>query len=107
MRTAITSTDALIAQAQRGGEIGVEALKRELLSIRGSLAFIADQPKDMQLLFKNTKQRRKDIKIAELVETRKRPFGEFTYKVGGEGRTERAGSASVGYKREGWLRVGV
>src|SRR3546814_19504562 len=82
MRTAITSTDALIAQAQRGGEIGVEALKRELLSLRGSLAFIADQLKDMQLLFTSTKQRRKDINIADLVEKVKRLFRALLHQEG-------------------------
>src|SRR3546814_19110665 len=95
MRTAITSSDALIAQAHRGGEIGVEALKRELLSILGSLAFIADQLKDMQLLFKSTKQRRKDINIADLVEKVKRLFGALLDKAGVEVSVEQVGSPLV------------
>src|SRR3546814_9722810 len=95
MRTAITSTEALIAQAQRGGEIGVEALKRALLSIRGSLAFIADQLKDLQLLFKSTKPRRMDINISYLVEKVKRLFGALLDKAGVEVSVEQVGSPLV------------
>lgn len=95
MRTAMSATDALIAQAQRGGLIDVEALKRELLSIRGSLAFIADQLKDMQLLFKSTKQRRKDIAVVELVQKVERLFGALLNKAGVEVTIEQAGGPLV------------
>lgn len=74
IRTATSSTDALITQVGRAGDIDREVLKRELLSIRGSLAFIADQLKDMQLLFKSSKQRRKDIKVLDLVAKVERLF---------------------------------
>lgn len=82
IRTATTSTDALIAQVGRPGEIDREALKRELLSIRGGLAFIADQLKDMQLLFKSTKQRRKDIKVLDLVTKVERLFRAMLDRAG-------------------------
>ncbi|ANB18797.1 sensor histidine kinase [Dokdonella koreensis] len=95
MRTAMSATDALIAQAQRGGAIDPEALKRELLSIRGSLAFIADQLKDMQLLFKSTKQRRKDIVVFELVQKVERLFGALLDKASIEVTIEQAGSPLV------------
>ncbi|GHD68921.1 hypothetical protein GCM10007164_11230 [Luteimonas padinae] len=74
IRTATSSTDALISQISRSGQIDRDVLKRELLSIRGSLAFIADQLKDMQLLFKSSKQRRKDIKVLDLVTKVERLF---------------------------------
>ena len=82
IRTATTSTDALIAQVGRNGDIDREALKRELLSIRGGLAFIADQLKDMQLLFKSTKQRRKDIKVLDLVTKVERLFKAMLDRAG-------------------------
>src|SRR3546814_11533136 len=107
MRTAITSTDALIAQAQRGGEIGVEALKRELLSIRGSLAFIADQLKDMQLLFKSTKKRRKENNIADLVEKVNSLFGALLDKAGVEGSVETVGIPVVATTNEERHRYGT
>lgn len=95
MRTAISSTDALIAQTQRGGAIDPEALKRELLSIRGSLTFISDQLKDMQLLFKSTKQRRKDIKVVELVEKVERLFRALLDKAHIEVTIEQTGGLLV------------
>jgi signal transduction histidine kinase len=95
IRTATTSTDALIAQVGRAGEIDRDVLKRELLSIRGSLGFIADQLKDMQLLFKSSKQRRKDIHVAELVAKVERLFRALLDRVGITVRIESIGGPLV------------
>ena len=73
----------------------MEALKRELLAIRGSLAFIADQLKDMQLLFRSTKQRRKDTNVADLVEKVERLFRALLSKAGIKVSIERMGGPLV------------
>jgi signal transduction histidine kinase len=95
IRTATTSTDALIAQVGRPGDIDRDVLKRELLSIRGSLGFIADQLKDMQLLFKSTKQRRKDIPVVELVTKVERLFRALLDRAGITVRIETIGGPLV------------
>jgi signal transduction histidine kinase len=95
IRTATSSTDALIAQVGRPGEIDRDVLKRELLSIRGSLGFIADQLKDMQLLFKSTKQRRKDIPVVELVTKVERLFRALLDRAGVAVRFETTGGPLV------------
>lgn len=95
IRTATSSTDALIAQVGRAGEINREVLKRELLSIRGSLGFITDQLKDMQLLFKSSKQRRKDIPVFDLVTKVERLFRTLLDRADIKVRIEQIGGPLV------------
>jgi signal transduction histidine kinase len=68
MQRALALLDTLITQTRRSGELNKDAVFSELNSIRGMLSFIQQQIKDLQLLFKSTKQRRKDIKIKEVLE---------------------------------------
>ncbi|PCK76956.1 sensor histidine kinase [Rhizobium sophoriradicis] len=68
MSQVIGTIDKLILLSNRDGSVDKEALRLELTSMRGLLSFIQTQMKDMQLLFRSTKQRRKDIRITDLVE---------------------------------------
>ena len=43
-------------------------IEKELLTVRGMFSFVQDQMKDIQLLFKSSKQRRRDIKFSDLLE---------------------------------------
>ena len=49
-------------------EIDEEKMLKELQSIRGGMSFIEAQLKDIQLLFKSSKQRRKSIRVKEIIE---------------------------------------
>ena len=78
MKSAIRSIDTLYAAAHRGGELDSEHVARELQAVRGALAFVESQLRDMQLLFKSTKSRRKDVRILEIVEKVARLFKGMT-----------------------------
>ena len=65
MHRSLNMLDSLILQTQRQGVVDKEILHRDLSTLRGTLSFIESQMKDLQLLFKSTKQRRKDIRVGE------------------------------------------
>lgn len=68
MQKVMGMIDRLILAANRDGPVDKDGLRNELTSMRGLLSFIQSQLKDMQLLFRSTKQRRKDIRIGDMVE---------------------------------------
>lgn len=68
MRRGLVALDSLISETQKPGSLSKEVVNRELISLRGMLSFIEAQLKDIQLLFKSTKQRRKDIRVREILE---------------------------------------
>ncbi len=67
MTKALAKNDDLIKETMFNGEIDKEEFRNELQSLRGMLGFIEAQLKDIQLLFKSSKQRRKQIKIKEIL----------------------------------------
>lgn len=68
MRRALISLDTLISETQKPGTLSKEFINRETLALRGMLSFIESQLKDMQSLFKSSKQRRKDVRIKDVLE---------------------------------------
>ncbi|NTG87697.1 ATP-binding protein [Agrobacterium rhizogenes] len=68
MQQVMSMIDKLILLSNRDGLIDKDALRHELTAMRGLLSFIQTQMKDMQLLFRSTKQRRKDIRVKDIVE---------------------------------------
>ena len=68
MGKVFTNLDGLIRDLMSTDEIDKEELLKELQSIRGGMGFIEAQLKDIQLLFKSSKQRRKSIHVKEIVE---------------------------------------
>lgn len=68
MRRALIALDTLISETQKAGTISKEFVNREMISLRGMLSFVEAQLKDMQSLFKSSKQRRKDIKVKDVLE---------------------------------------
>lgn len=68
MRRGLVALDSLISETQKPGSLSKEVVNRELISLRGMLSFVEAQLKDIQLLFKSTKQRRKDIRVREILE---------------------------------------
>lgn len=67
MQRVLTLVHGMLAQAEHG-PLHQEALRRDLTTVSGSLSFIESQMKNLQLLFKSTKQRRKDIPVIDMVE---------------------------------------
>lgn len=61
-------------------DVDRDELIKELQSLSGMLSFIGAQLKDIQLLFKSSKQRRKNIKVKELVEKVERIYRRLLKK---------------------------
>ncbi|WP_320201772.1 sensor histidine kinase (plasmid) [Agrobacterium sp. rho-13.3] len=74
MGSAVRQLNSLIHQTQRKREIDPQVLQRELATIQGLLTFIESQMKDMQLLFRSTKQRRKALHVREVLTKVERLF---------------------------------
>lgn len=72
--------DGLIHDLMADGRIDKEELLKDLQSIRGGMSFIESQLKDIQLLFKSSKQRRKNIRIKEIVEKVERIYHRLLKK---------------------------
>lgn len=68
MDKAFTNIDGLIKDSMSSDEIDKDILLKEMQAIRGALSFVQAQLKDMQLLFKSSKQRRKVIRVKDLIE---------------------------------------
>lgn len=68
MSSVLRALDALMAQTGRGRPIDPTVLHQELASIRGLLSFVEAHMKDMQVLFRSTKQRRQTVRVKEVLE---------------------------------------
>lgn len=66
--------DGLVSQTQRPGVLDKAVIQRDLESLRGILSFVQTQMKDVERLFKSTKQKRKPVRIEEMVEKVQRLF---------------------------------
>lgn len=68
MHRGLVGLDSLISETQKPGALSKDFINRELISLRGMLSFVEAQLKDIQLLFKSSKQRRKDIRVREVLQ---------------------------------------
>jgi len=91
MGKAMMSIDGLIREVMHD-DLDQDELHKELQSLRGMLSFIEAQLKDIQLLFKSSKQRRKTIKIKEIVEKVERIYNRLLKKEGIETTIRELGS---------------
>jgi signal transduction histidine kinase len=64
----LIALDALIVQTQKSGTLAKDFINRELISLRGMFSFVESQLKGIQLLFKSTKQRRRDIRVRDVLQ---------------------------------------
>lgn len=67
MSKVLANIDGIIKDIAIGGDIQQDELIKDLQSIRGGMSFIEAQLKDIQLLFKSSKQRRRPISVAEII----------------------------------------
>lgn len=74
MGKAMNVIDSLIKDTLLDNWLDREQLNKELQTLRGMLSFMESQLKDIQLLFKSSKQRRKLIRIKEIIEKVKRIY---------------------------------
>jgi signal transduction histidine kinase len=82
MGSAVRQLNSLIRQTHGKRAIDPEALQRELATLQGLLAFIESQMKDMQLLFRSTKQRRKPLRLREILTKVERLFANLMDRAG-------------------------
>ncbi len=68
MSKVLTNIDGIIKDIATGGDINESDLLKELQAIRGGMSFIEAQLKDIQLLFKSSKQRRRPISVADIID---------------------------------------
>ena len=72
--------DGLIRNLMTHDEVDSDEVLKELQSVRGGLSFIEAQLKDIQLLFKSSKQRRKRIRVKEMLEKIERIYKRLLAK---------------------------
>lgn len=63
----IDSLDSVIKEISYNSIFDNE-VEKELHSIRGMLSFVTDQMKDIQLLFRSSKQRRREIRVLDILQ---------------------------------------
>jgi signal transduction histidine kinase len=95
MQRVMAAIDKLIVLCDGDAPLDREALSAELLAMRGLLSFIQSQLADMQLLFRSTKQRRKDIRVLDLIEKVTKIFATLLQRHNIEVRLETVGSPLV------------
>ena len=68
LHRALIALDNLISESQKTGTLSKALISDELLSLRGMLSFVETQLKDIQLLFKSSKQRRKNVPVKDILD---------------------------------------
>ena len=68
MSKVLKNLDSLISDISECEKIDKDALLKELTSIRGGVSFVEAQLKDIQLLFKSSKQRRRQLVVKDILE---------------------------------------
>ena len=80
MGKVLANIDGLIQDLLSNDDINKEELLKELQSICGGMSFIEAQLKDIQLLFTSSKQRRKNIRVKDIVEKVERIYRRLLKK---------------------------
>lgn len=80
MGKVFSNLDGLINDLLAGGAVDEEELLKELQTIRGGISFMEAQLKDIQLLFRSSKQRRKQIRLSEIIRKVERIYSRLLKK---------------------------
>jgi len=80
MGRVLDNLDGLIRDLMSIDEIDKDELLKELQSVRGGMSFIEAQLKDIQLIFKSSKQRRKSIRVKTIIEKVERIYRRLLKK---------------------------
>jgi signal transduction histidine kinase len=95
MGKVFSNLDGLITDLLSSDEIDKDELLKELQSIRGGMSFIEAQLKDIQLLFKSSKQRRKSIRVKYIIEKVERIYRRLLQKESIEFTIDTLGSPLI------------
>ena len=91
---ALETTDSLIKDINHK-DVNPTALNKDLIILRGSLSFVQDQLLGMQSLFVSSKQRRKNIRVAEIVDKVAKMYQRLLNKHSIEVNVEKKGSPLI------------
>lgn len=80
MSKVFVNIDGIIKDLMAADEIDKEELLKELQSTRGGMSFIEAQLKDIQLLFTSSKQRRKKLRVKEIIDKVERIYRRLLKK---------------------------
>ena len=80
MGKVFANLDGIIKDLMIADSINKNQLLIDLQSIRGGMGFIEAQLKDIQLIFKSSKQKRKQIRVKEIIEKVERIYKRITIK---------------------------
>ena len=94
LHRALETLDGLIRDTMHD-DTDIAEVHKELSALRGSLSFVQTQLKDIQLLFRSTKQRRKNIKVKDVVEKVERIYAHLLKRQNIEIELEETGSPLV------------
>lgn len=78
-----------------GGSVTIDKVNDELQKLRGIFSFVETQMKDIQLLFRSTKQRRRNIRVDDILQKVVRIYKNTLTKAGIELETEKIGSPLI------------
>ena len=95
MHRGLVALDTLISETQKPGTLSKDYMNRELISLRGMLSFVEAQLKDIQLLFKSSKQRRRDIRVYDVLQKVQKLFAPSLSKENIAYNAEERGSPLI------------
>ncbi len=94
LQRSVEIVDGLIRDTMHE-DVDIVEVNKELTALRGSLSFVQAQLKDIQLMFRSTKQRRKNIKVHEVIEKVQRIYTHLLKKQGIEIEIQETGSPLI------------
>jgi len=90
----ILGIDDLIKDCM-GGSVTIDKVNEELQKLRGIFSFVETQMKDIQLLFRSSKQRRRNIRVNDILQKVVRIYKNTLTKAGIELEIEKVGSPLI------------
>jgi signal transduction histidine kinase len=78
-----------------GGSVTIDKVDEELQKLRGIFSFVETQMKDIQLLFRSSKQRRRNIRVYDVLQKVVRIYKNTLTKAGIELEIEKIGSPLI------------
>ncbi len=90
----ILGIDDLIKDCM-GGSVTIDKVNGELQKLRGIFSFVETQMKDIQLLFRSTKQRRRNIRVNDILQKVVKIYKNTLTRAGIELEIEKIGSPLI------------
>lgn len=78
-----------------GGSVTIDKVTKELQKLRGIFSFVETQMKDIQLLFRSSKQRRRNIRVDDILQKVVRIYKNTLTKAGIKLEIEKIGSPLI------------